>query len=381
MPARTADAVQGPAQDDAITLPAPLGTRLNDAEVELVALCPPAEALQAQFEKADSPFIAVHDLGTTSSARLVDELAGALRLPVQTLHLRRPGVASARVRFVDLPAARSQPLRVFSTTVEADASDRRDLAEVLMAFSRLGVLLVGPLAPHGLASTFAPWRDRLLTVPWANRHLLLVPVGTSSPELADYARKLVAGTMVAAAVTPLASDTAARWNYIHGAWNRLRRPDQRTAPPNLPRPVGNDLPTEPLPMRPMPPIGASATLAAAQLSRYAQACSMLKGALGCCLFELDGARPVAHAGRHGSIEALAAQGSGLLAAARDSGERLGAGVDATECLVTLERQLMFVRRLPQQPTLGMLAVFDRAAANPMLMRVQLQRLEPLLDPA
>lgn len=358
-----------------------LGTRLSATESELVTLCPPAEALQAQFEKLDTAFIAVHDLGTTSSARLLDELGGGLKCPVQTLHIRRHGISVplASLRFIDLPSARGAPLRVFSTTVEGDIGTRRELAELLMAFSRLGVLLVGPLPPHALASTFAPWRDRLLTVPWANRHLLLVPVGTSAPELADHARKLVSGTMVAAAVTPLAGDTASRWNYIHGTWNRLRRPDQRAPAMALPPTMGNDLPTEPLPMRPMPSLGPPAALTPAQLSRYAQAASMLKGALGCCVFELDGARAVAHAGRHGAIDALATQGSGLLAAARDSGEHLGADDAGAECLVTLERQLLFVRRLPQQPALGMLAVFDRAAANPTLLRVQLQRLEPLLD--
>lgn len=136
-------------------------------------------------------------------------------------------------------------------------------------------------------------------------------------------------------------------------------------------------------MRPMPATDSAAAgrLGEAQLSRYAQACATLKGSLGCCLFELPSGRPVAHAGRRGSIETVAAQGTHLLAAAIASGVRLGDPGSSAECLITLDRQLLFVRQMPQQRTLGMLAVFDRALANPMLVRVQLQRLEPLLDAA
>lgn len=373
-----------------------VGTRVGDHAFELFAVCPPAEALQLQFETQQPTFIAIHDLGAAHSARFLAELSLALRLPLQTLSIRRQGVGVtlATLKFIELPSPQGAPLRLYATAVDADTTTRRLVADVLLAFSRLGVLLVGAVAPHAVTAQFAPLRDRLLTTPWNNRQLLLVPVAPPSPELADRARQLVTGTLVSASVTPLAADTAGRWGYIHGAWNRLRSPvsEARVAatPAAAPAqsvatalpaaPVAEDRPTEPLPMRPMPGHGgAEDTLGATQLAHYAQACSMLKGSLGCCVFELAHGRPVAHAGRRGNIETLAAQGTSLLEAALDSGARLGDSGGTAECMITLDRQLLFVRQLPQQRALGMLAVFDRTLANPMVVRLQLQRLEPLLD--
>jgi hypothetical protein len=367
-----------------------VGTRVGDHAFEIFSICPPAEALQLQFEAQQPTFIAIHDLGTAMCARFLAELAAALHLPLQTLTIRRSGVGVtlATLQFIELPSAKgahaSAPLRVYATAADADTSTRRLLAEALLAFSRLGVVLVGAMAPHAVAAQFAPLRERVLTVPWNNQKLLLVPVTTPSPELAEQTRRLVAGTTVSASVTPVAADTPGRWGYIHAAWSRLRSnlPETRLSF-DTPAPAPAQAPPpEALPMRPMPATSAAAgRLGNAQLARYAQSCSMLKGSLGCCLFELQSGRTVAHAGRRGNIETLAAQGTNLLAAALDSGARLGDTGGSAECMITLDRQLLFVRQMPQQSSLGMLAVFDRALANPMLVRVQLQRLEPLLDAA
>jgi hypothetical protein len=349
-----------------------VGTRVGDHAFEIFSICPPAEALQLQFEAQQPTFIAIHDLGTAMCARFLAELAAALHLPLQTLTIRRSGVGVtlATLQFIELPAPKGAQ---YATAADADTSTRRLLAEALLAFSRLGVVLVGAMAPHAVAAQFAPLRERLLTVPWNNQKLLLVPVSTPSPELAEQTRRLVAGTTVSASVTPVAADTSGRWGFIQAAWSRLRSnlPETRlTFDTPTPAPVEVP-PPEALPMRPMP-----ATSAAAGRLGNARACS-----LGCCLFELQSGRPVAHAGRRGNIETLAAQGTNLLAAALDSGARLGDPGGSAECLITLDRQLLFVRQMPQQRSLGMLAVFDRSLANPMLVRVQLQRLEPLLDAA
>jgi hypothetical protein len=402
-----------------------VGTRVGDHDVEIFAACPPAEALQRQLEAQQPTFIVVHDLGAAMSSRFLAELAKALDLPLQTLTIRRQGagVTLATLQFIELPTAKGAPpgppLRVYATAADADTTTRRLLADALLAFSRLGVLLVGPVAPHAVTAQFAPLRERLSNAPWHNKQLILVPAAAPSPELAEQARRLVADTPVLASITPVAADTAGRWGYIHGAWNRLRNnlPETRlnfespasAAPPAVTAPVTQPGPLPvmqpqalvftasfadamatapghvpsplPLPMRPMPATGPAAAvrLGVPQLSRYAQACAALKGSLGCCLFEWPSGRPVAHAGCRGSVETIAAQGIHLLAAVIDSGARLGDPGGIAECLITLERQLLFVRQLPQQPALGMLAAFDRALANPMLVRVQLQRLEPLLD--
>lgn len=365
-----------------------VGTRVGDHAFEIFAACPPAEALQLQFECQQPTFIAIHDLGTAMGARFLAELAAALHLPLQTLTIRRSGVGVtlATLQFIELPAPKgaqaSAPLRVYATAADADTATRRLLAEALLAFSRLGVVLVGAMPAHALAAQFAPLRERLLAPRWKNEQLLFVPGNTPAPELAEQTRKLVDGTTVSASVTPAATDTPGRWGFIHGAWSRLRSklPETRLSF-DTPAPVEAPAPAV-LPMRPMPATSAaSGQLGDAQLARYAQACSALKGSLECCLFELQSGRPVAHAGRPGPIETLAAQGRNLLAAVVDSAARLGDRGGSAECLITLDRQLLFVRQMPQQRSLGMLVVFDRTLANPMLVRVQLQRLEPLLDAA
>jgi hypothetical protein len=373
-----------------------VGTKVGDHAYELFATCAPAEALQLQFEAHQPTFIALHDLGTVQAARFLAELAAALKLPLQTLTVRRQGfgVTLASLRFIELPSPKAAPLRLYTTAsaAEGDNTNRHQVANVLLAFSRMAVVLVGGVAPHAVAAQFAPLRERLLAVPWQNQQLLLVPVAAPSAELTEQARKLVAGTLVKASVTPLAGDTAGRWGFIHGAWSRLRNNLPETtlhfdAPPAEPQPpvaVAVTPTAAALPMRPMPPTFAAAATAggaggAPQLEPYAKACSMLKGGIACCVFDIEQRRPVAHAGRRIDSSTLAAQGANLLRAALDAGPRLGDTAGTAECLITLEQQLLFVRQLPQQRRLGMLAVFDRAVANPMVLRMQLQRIEPLLE--
>ena len=199
-----------------------VGTRVGDHAFELFAVCPPAEALQLQFETQQPTFIAIHDLGAAHSARFLAELSLALRLPLQTLSIRRQGVGVtlATLKFIELPSPQGAPLRLYATAVDADTTTRRLVADVLLAFSRLGVLLVGAVAPHAVTAQFAPLRDRLLTTPWNNRQLLLVPVAPPSPELADRARQLV--------TTSMAPGTDCAALFPRPVWRPLRLRHQRS---------------------------------------------------------------------------------------------------------------------------------------------------------
>ncbi len=372
-----------------------VGTPVGDNRHEIFAVCPPAEALQMQLQEHTGAFIALHDVGATRQRSLLAELAAAMRLPVQTLLIRRQGygVTLATIPFIELPAAKGAAVRIYSgTDVDADSVSRRPIDETLLAFSRLGVLLVPALPAHVLEGHFKPLRERLLTQPWGSRQLLVVPTAGGVPALADIARRLVAGTTVAASVTPAAAQVGAIWSVIQGAWN-VARGGPVTAPvtaPSAAPPLTSSTPhddagaaiSEAMPLRPMPsPQGERRVLDDEQISRYVQTCARIKGVIGCCVFDIARRESLAHAGRlrHGS--ALAAQGAALIGTAAHAGSYFGGAAEHAETLVTLEHHLLLARIVHQQPTLALLAVFDRKETNPLTLRAQLQRLEPILDAA
>lgn len=383
--------------DDYLGRDAPqVGTPVGENRHEIFAVCPPAEALQMQLQAHTGAFIALHDVGAThqrGQRSLLTELAAALRLPMQSLVIRRQGygVTLAMIPFIELPAPKGSAVRIYSgTDVDADSASRRPIDETLLAFSRLGVLLVPALPVHVLDGHFKPLRERLLAQPWSSRQLLMVPTASGVPVLADIARRLVAGTTVMATTTPAAASVGAIWSVIQGAWNVARggpvaAPSTAAAAPEaraaaMPYGDAGSAISEAMPLRPMPtPQCQRRDLDDEQISRYVQTCARIKGVIGCCVFDIASRQPLAHAGRlrHGS--ALAAQGSALIGTAAHAGSYFGGAAEHAETLVTLEHHLLLARVLHQQPTLALLAVFDRKESNPLTLRAQLQRLEPILD--
>jgi hypothetical protein len=73
-----------------------IGRQIGGNERELFVSCAPAEALQQQFEHLQPNFIAVHDLGTASSRKLLTGIAAASGRAVQKLVVRRQGYGTAR---------------------------------------------------------------------------------------------------------------------------------------------------------------------------------------------------------------------------------------------------------------------------------------------
>jgi hypothetical protein len=90
----------------------------------------------------------------------------------------------------------------------------------MLAYSRLGVLMVGALPANALTAQLAPMHEALSRGPWPNRDLLMVPLG-SSTALAAQASALAGTTSVAVHVTPHAAKPKQAWSFISGAWNRL----------------------------------------------------------------------------------------------------------------------------------------------------------------
>ncbi len=199
-----------------------LGRRIADDQVELFITGEVAPALRAELQRHMPEFIALHDVGTSASLRLLAGLAGAAGARVQRLSVRRQGqgVALAVLQFVEVPLGDGSRVRVYSTDISADGQARQQMAQVLLGHSRLGVLMVGELPPHAMTSALMPVREAVAHGPWPNRELLMLPLG-SGTALAAQAAQITAGGPVAVHVTPRAAKPRHAWQFVAGAWNRL----------------------------------------------------------------------------------------------------------------------------------------------------------------
>ena len=390
-----------------------IGRQIGGNERELFVSCAPAEALQQQFDHLHPEFIAVHDIATSSSRKLLAGIAAASGRAVQKLVIRRQGygTALATLEFVDLPTTDNQSLRLYTTEADADSASRHALARTLLANSRLGVIMVGELPGHAIATALKPVHDDILAGPWPNRNLLLLPLASAST-LVTHGLDLGRGTGVAVRTTPQVARPADAWAFITGTWSRLREQaptDGRSVPelgafkpaPFAPRkaplapvmggiPSGDTLPMEEqaapitLTMRPMPAIAPAASPAAAAppstvIERYVRQVSELNGVVSCCVFETQSGHPIAHAGANPGSDALGSHGSELLTAMMSVSRSLGFGHALPEAAVTLGSHHLLLRGVPKNPGLAMHAVLDKTSANLTLARLQIMRLDAIFD--
>ena len=394
------------------TQPADIGRPVGDNLRELFVSCDPAPALLQQFDHAQPEFIAVHDIGTDSSRKLLVAVAEATGLAIKKLAIRRQGYGTtlATLEFIEFPATESGALRLYCTETDADTSSRHGLARVLLAYSRLAVLMVGDLPGHALASAFKPLRDDIITGPWPNRDLLLVPVA-SSAALAAQGGDLGRGTGITVRTTPAAVRPSDAWNFISGAWGRLRSQISATGKvipalatgASAPAPAAQAQPAEagaatsfgptartptlqPLSLRPMPAVpqttGQTIDAPTAELLlRYVQQVHKLNGVLDACVFDASSGRSVAHAGSAPDADLLGSVGSGLLASLTRAALRLALTAELPEAAVTLDARHLVLRPVPRHPGLMLQAVLDKQHANLTLARLQIQRLDELFDEA
>ena len=145
-----------PREDDEADAQSPqdIGRQINPNQRELFVSCDPAEAMQQQFDHLQPEFIALHDIGTVSSRKLLAGVAAASGRSVQKLVIRRQGYGTplATLEFIDFPSG-NQSLRIYTTEADADTVARHELARVLLSYSRLGVLMVGDMPPHLMNSS------------------------------------------------------------------------------------------------------------------------------------------------------------------------------------------------------------------------------------
>ncbi len=387
---------------------------------ELFVSCAPAEAMQQQFEHLHPEFIAIHDVATASSRKLLAGVAAASSRTVQKLIIRRQGygTALATLEFVELPAPDGSVLRLYSTEADADTAARNALSRTLLAFSRLGVVMVGELPAHAIGPALAPLHDAMSKRPWPNRQLLLLPLASSST-LASHGAELARGTGVNVRTTPQVTRPADAWGFISGTWNQLRgsgapAPRSPSAPAHpasprapaagttpvraMPAPPGRAAASAPshlaqpapraaavaanlaaTPMRPMPIPGVPEP--ANVLERYVHRLAALAGMVSCCVFDAASGRDISHAGASPSAPDLGSQGAALLAAMGGTSRALGFGHALPEAAITLGSHHLLLRAVPRHPGLALHAVLDKSHANLALARLQIARLDSLFDDA
>jgi hypothetical protein len=367
-----------------------IGRRIGDQHHEMFVVCDPHEAMQQQFQQWASDFIAIHDVNTDSSPRILAGLAAATQRKVQKLVIRRQGhgVALATLEFAELPGANGQMLRVYSTRVDADTHQRHELARVLLAYSRLGVVMVGDLPPHALEAAMRPLREGIARGPWPSRHLLFVPLSPPG-SLHQHVSMLAGRSGVQVSIAPQAVKPSDAWTAISNAWNRVRgdtsspaaAPQAPAAPRDpiaFPAPVRSaPVAAKPLPMQPMPPTRptAVATESDNPWQAYVRQCIDITGMISCCVFELATQRTLAHAGARPGPASLATQGAALHEAANTAAKAMGLTIAVPDISVTLNGHHLLVRAIAGHPALALHAVLDSHAANLMLVKMKLQRLD------
>jgi len=376
-----------------------IGRRISDDQVELFVAGDAAQSLQVEFEMHAPEYIALHDVGARASLRLLASLAGAAGARVQRLTIRHQGHGAplAVLQFIEVQLADGTPVRIYSTDVSVDGGARVPLARVLLAYSRLGVLMMGSLQQHLLHAQLSPLHEAMRRGPWPNRDLLMVPLGPSIP-LAVPATQLSADSPVAVHVTPQASKPRQAWAFIGGAWNRLHGAPggERALPTELaravprPRKPASEETTEPMALRPLPDLMRDLSSAHGPLSpplpmpvpgatrwqSYVDRCAAIKGAVASCAFDRHTMSPLAYSGSGPAAERLAQQGAALLEGMNDAARALGMGSLLQEGTVSTATHHLLLRPVPGHPGIVLHLVLTAADAHLVLARMQLDRIEP-----
>lgn len=365
-----------------------IGRRLTDDQVELFVSDEPAAALQRELERLHPQFIALHDVGTSSSLRLLQSMATTTG-KVMRLTVRRQGqgVPLATLQFVEIAGTDGSSLRVYSTDVDADTHARQLIARVLVSHARLAVMVFGDLPTHALAAGVQPLIQAVSHERWPGRHLLMIPLGAPAPINSFASPFTAAGLHVQ--VAPRVARATDAWSFIGSTWNQIEgvgapapapapetdRSHARTQPMGLGvdrSPTQSTSHTE----RHRPPPERAPGPSAINWFDYVQRCASVKGMISCCVFDRSNGQALAHAGGRPPAEIMQALGERLLATAGDIGAMMGTGTAVTEATVSYATHHLMLRALPRQPGVVLHAVLDAATGNLALARAQLQRLDP-----
>ena len=122
--------------------------------------------------------------------------------------------------------------------------------------------------------------------------------------------------------------------------------------------------------------GEAAVPGATSWQHYVERCAAIKGALAVCVFDLHSKLPLAACGGPPAAARLAEQGATMLAAAADALRALGLGSSREELAVSTVDHHLLLRPVPGHPGVALQLVLAAGPANPMLARMQLERIEP-----
>ena len=352
-----------------------IGRRLTDEQFELFVTGEPAEALLREIQRLAPHFIALHDLGTSTSLRLLASMAKTTQAKVMRLSIRRQGhgVALATLQFVEITASDGTTIRAYSTDIDADTQSRHDIARVLLAESTLSVLIVGELPQHALRATLKPLQDEVQRGHWPNRQMLLIPLGMAAA-LAAHAR-IFADRGLDARVTPQAIKPSDAWSYIGGAWHRLIQAQAQGQAKSAPAPARDDseAPTEPMGLR---LADQNVRHTGVNWVEYVHRCASLKGMVSCEVFDRSSGRVLAHVGGRSSAELVHALAERVMATAGEVGSMLGIGPLVSDCQISYAAHHVLLHAVPSHPGIVLYAVLDATLGNLPLVRTQLQRLDP-----
>ena len=370
-----------------------IGRAVGNGVRELFVACEPADAMTQQFDHLQPEFVAVHDLGTSASRKLLGGIAAASQRAVQRLVVRRNGAGTvlATIEYVDCPAANGRSVRLYSTEVDADTHTRQTLGRVLLGRARLGIMMVGDLPAHALTTALAPWREAVLRGGWICRRMLFMPLSAGAALPAEVA-KFRAATALDATPTAQVTRPADVWGQLCLAWNawqRQTKPGQDVA--SLPllgtgstaaaaataanASAARAATTAPIPM---PVVGAPSPTHDEPLERYLHDLSQLTGVVSACAFDIMTGQPIGHAGARPGPDELGRHGSSVLATMMSASRALGLGAAVPDMSVTLGQHHLLLRPLPGHPGAALHVVLDKPHVSLALMLLQLRRLDDAL---
>jgi hypothetical protein len=373
-----------------------IGRAVGPGLREMFVSCDPADALVQQFNHLRPNFIAVHDLGAPGIARqLLGSIAAAGHSSLQKLLIRRAGMGTnlASIEYVDCPAQNGETVRLYLTDVEADTTLRQALARTLLGRSRLGLVLVGNLPGHVIASSLAPWQQAVLGGGWSCRRLVFLPLAPG-PALATQVSAFRSRTAIDTLVTTPVSKPAEVWSQLCSVWNELEkrshpgqaaeqlallgsaRPAEAAAATEAQRRTSHLPPPASTPIRmPMPVAGASGPADNTPLAGFLHAVGQLPGLVSACAFDIGSGRPLGHTGARPGPEELARHGHALVTAMAGAARGLGLGSALPDTVITLGAHHLLLRPVPNAPGVMLHAVIDKPHARLDALLLSLKRLE------
>lgn len=332
---------------------------------ELFVSCLPADAMEQQFDLRSPYFIALHELGGSGGGQLLTAIAKRLNVPIKRLVIRRQsfGTELATLSFFDLRATNGQTVRVYGTDAQSDEVTRNQLRRVLMARSRMCVVLTPSMTQAEWASGLTALAQTLQEQRARTRSLVFVPQADSTvlaALIAGFSRRVV----VPVATAPASARAVEAWPFLVASWNKLHASTSPDTPLSLQWLLDSAWPDE---SPATPPTSASAVAQAdapqlrddqlLHLHAYANGVAACKGVEACCIFNVLTLQMQARAGRSAvAADVMMRQGRVLVATMQASSVALGLGKVIREGVIKLAEHFVVLRLIRGAPNMLLMVI-------------------------